>query len=206
MCVRRAEQREQGVADELLDEATELLHRSSQFFDQLVLKCARDLGVELFGESRETAEVREQDCDGAPVGLARKGRYGEQWGNRNGPERLGRSGRRRRRRSWWRLDRLGRCTLFLPTFWAKREIGRAGIAAAGAAGGLARAAFRAKRKLCLNDETATDAVHRFGVLQSKTVRLLRLESFRDRDKAESRGPSLTGRRPRVRTHKPTATG
>ena len=46
------------------------------------------------------------------------------------------------------------------------------MAAAGAAGGLARAAFRAKRKLCLNDETATDAVHRFGVLQSKTVRSL----------------------------------
>ena len=74
MCVRRAEQREQGVADELVDEAAELLHRSGQFFEQLVLKRLHDLGVELFGESRETAEVREQDCDGAPVGLARKGR------------------------------------------------------------------------------------------------------------------------------------
>src|SRR5437667_2009763 len=161
MCVRRAEQREQGIADELVDEAAELLHCSGQFFEQLILKRLHDFGVELFGQSRETAEVRKQDGDGAPVGLARNGRYGGQWDNRNGPERLRRSGRRRR--SWWRLDRLGRCTLFLSTFWAKREIGRAGIAAAGTAGGLARAAFRAKRKLGLNDETATDAIHRFDV-------------------------------------------
>ena len=190
MCVRRAEQREQGVADELVDETAELLHRSGQFFEQLVLKRLHDLGVELFGKSGETAEVREQDRDGAPVCLARKGRYDGQWGNRNGPERRRRSERRRRLRSWWRLDRVGRCTLFLPTFWAKREIGRAGIAAAGAAGGLARAAFRAKRKLCLNDETATDAVHR------KTDRLPRLDSLRDWDKVKSavrlrpRGPHL----------------
>ena len=59
MRVRRAEQREQGVADELVDEAAKLLHRSGQFFEQLVLKRLHDLGVELFGESRETAEVRE---------------------------------------------------------------------------------------------------------------------------------------------------
>src|SRR5206468_7561887 len=127
-------------------------------------------GVELFGEGRETAEVGEQDCDGAPVGLARKGQHGGRGGNPGGPERFRRSGGRRRRRSWCRLDRLGRCTLFAPAFWAKREIGRAGIAAVGAAGGLPRAAFRAKRKLCLNDKTAADAVHRFGILQSKTGR------------------------------------
>ena len=157
MRVRRAEQREQGVADELVDEAAELLHRGGQFFEQLVLKRLHDLGVELFREGRETAEVRKQNCDGAPVGLARRGRRSGRGGNRGGPKRLRRSGGRRR--IWWRLDRLGRCTLFLPTFWAEREIGRAGIAAAGAAGGLTRAAFRAKPKLCLNEETATDAIH-----------------------------------------------
>jgi hypothetical protein len=100
MCVRRAEQREQGVADELVDEAAELLHRGGEFFEQLVLKRLHDLGVELFGESRETAEVREQDCDGAPVGLARKGRYRRRGRNPGGPERLRRSGGRWRRRSW----------------------------------------------------------------------------------------------------------
>ena len=110
MRVRRAEQCEQGVADELVDEAAELLHRGGEFFEQLVLKRLHDLGVELFGEGRETAEVREQDCDGAPVGLARKGRGGGRGGSRGGPERLRRSGGRRRR-SWWRLNRLGRCTL-----------------------------------------------------------------------------------------------
>ena len=86
MRVRRAEQREQGVAHELVDEAAELLHRGGEFFEQLVLKRLYDLGVEPFGEGRETAEVREQDCDGKlrpkparqsptlPVGFARKGR------------------------------------------------------------------------------------------------------------------------------------
>ena len=69
MRVRRAEQREQGVADELVDEAAELLHRSGQFLEQLVLKRLHDLGVELFAERREAAEVGEQDGDGAPVGL-----------------------------------------------------------------------------------------------------------------------------------------
>ncbi len=48
MCVRCAEQREHGVADELVDEAAELLHRSGQFFEQLVLKRLHDFGVELF--------------------------------------------------------------------------------------------------------------------------------------------------------------
>jgi len=52
---RRAEKREQGVADELVDETAELLHRSGQLFEQLVLKRLHDLGVELFGEGRETA-------------------------------------------------------------------------------------------------------------------------------------------------------
>jgi hypothetical protein len=78
MGVRRAEQREQGIADELVHEAAELLHRSGQFFEQLVLERLHDLGVELFGECRESAEVRKQDGDGAPVSLACKGRYGGQ--------------------------------------------------------------------------------------------------------------------------------
>ena len=43
-------------------------------------------------------------------------------------------------------------------------------------GGLGRATLRAKRKLCLNDETATDTVQRFG---SKRVRCRRLGSFLD---------------------------
>ena len=158
MRVRRTEQCEQGVADEFVDEAAELFHRGGQFFEQLVLKHLHDLGVELFGEGRETAEVGEQDSDGAPVGLASKDRCGGRGGE---PGRA----LRRRRRVQWRLDRLGRCALFQPTFGAEREIGRADITTAGAAGGLACATFRAKRKLCLNDETATDAVHRFVLLQ-----------------------------------------
>src|SRR5260370_30144352 len=105
MRVRRAEHRERGVADELVDEAAELLHRGGQFFEQLVLKRLHDFGVELFGEGREAAEVREQNCDGAPVSLARKGRGGGRGGNWGGPERRPRSVGRRRRRSWRRLDR-----------------------------------------------------------------------------------------------------
>jgi len=91
MRVRRTEQCEQGVADEFVDEAAELFHRGGQFFEQLVLKHLHDLGVELFGEGRETAEVGEQDSDGAPVGLASKDRCGGRGGE------PGRALRRRRR-------------------------------------------------------------------------------------------------------------
>lgn len=85
MRVRRAEQREQSIADEFIDEAAELLHRGGQFFEQLILKSLHDLGVKPFGEGRETAEVREQDCNGAPVGLAREGFGGGRGGNQGWP-------------------------------------------------------------------------------------------------------------------------
>jgi hypothetical protein len=70
MRVRRAKERDEGVSDELVDKTAELLHRSAQLFKQLVLKCLHDLRVKTLGHGRETAEVREQDSDSAPVGLA----------------------------------------------------------------------------------------------------------------------------------------
>ena len=66
---RRAEQGEQRIADEFVDEAAKALHRRRQFLEQLVLQRLHDLGVELLAERGEAAEVGEQDRDGAAIGL-----------------------------------------------------------------------------------------------------------------------------------------
>ena len=54
---RRAEQGKQCIADELVDEAAETLHRRGQFFEQLVLEALQGFGVELLAQRGEAAKV-----------------------------------------------------------------------------------------------------------------------------------------------------
>ena len=81
----RAEQGEQRVAEEFVDEAAEGLHRVGQFLEELVLQCLHDLRVEPLAQGGEAAEVGEQHRDGAPIGVA------------VGPAGIGASGSRRNR-------------------------------------------------------------------------------------------------------------
>ena len=66
---RRAEQSEQRIADELVDETAEVLHGRGQFPEQIVLQRLHDLRVELLAERREAAEVGEQDRHRPAVGI-----------------------------------------------------------------------------------------------------------------------------------------
>ena len=66
---RRAKDRHDGVANELLDEAAVLLDRRGHLLEEVTLDGADVLGVQALGQRGEAREVGEDDGDSAPVGL-----------------------------------------------------------------------------------------------------------------------------------------
>ena len=66
---RRTEQREQRIADELVDEAAKILHRRRQLLEQFVLQRLHDLRIKLLAHRGEAAEVGKQHRNGAAVGF-----------------------------------------------------------------------------------------------------------------------------------------
>ena len=71
---RRAEQGEQRIADELVDEAAKALHGRGQFLEQFVLQRLHDLRVEPLAERGEAAQVGEQDRYRPAIGIAQRRR------------------------------------------------------------------------------------------------------------------------------------
>ena len=67
---RRAEDRQHGIAHELLDEAVIARDRPGQRFEQRALERAHVFGIEPLGERREPGEIREQHRHLAAVGLS----------------------------------------------------------------------------------------------------------------------------------------
>ncbi len=67
---RRAEQRQQRIADKLVDEAAISLDRLSHLFEQLVLQHPHDFRVDLLAQRREAAEIGKEHCHRPPVGIA----------------------------------------------------------------------------------------------------------------------------------------
>jgi hypothetical protein len=67
---RRAEDGQHRVTDELLHEAVVAGDCSGQRLEEAVLKGPHHLGVQSFGQRRESGEVGEEDGDVPPIGLA----------------------------------------------------------------------------------------------------------------------------------------
>lgn len=70
MSDRRAEQRQQRIADELVDEAAISLDRLGHLFEQFVLQYPHDFRVDLLAQSREAAEIGKEHGHRPPVGIA----------------------------------------------------------------------------------------------------------------------------------------
>ena len=162
---RRPEQGEQRVADELVDETAKMLDRCRQLLEQFVLQGPHQLRVELLAQCGEAAEVGKQHRDSAAIGFG-LGPW-EAWKAR--PEATGGStGRLGLATACRELDprrlrpvaELGCPVDLSATSRTKREVGRAGIAAAGTEVRLLCSAFWAEGKAALDFETATAAVHR----------------------------------------------
>ncbi len=137
---RGAEQRQQGIADKLVDIAAMRLDALRQRFEQPVLQPPEHLGVQPFAERREAAEVGEQHGDRAPVGVGLDGTRRRRSGDGGGRRRSG-------------------CAEPGAAARAEGEAGIAGIAAAGTSARLLRPAGRAEGEAALNFEAATGAVH-----------------------------------------------
>ena len=129
---RRAEQSQQRIADELVDETAEALHGRGQLLEKLVLQCLHDLGVEPLAERGEPAEIGEQYRHSPAVRVCGSRRRRRVRSPRIKPA---------RRRCGGGFC-LGACTASR----AEGEVRRAEKAAAGAACRLARAALRQKAK------------------------------------------------------------
>ena len=143
----------------LVDETAKALDGLGQFAEQLGLQCLNDLGVELFAESGEAAQIGEEDRRRPAVGIGghRRGRVSpvaiREPRRQPGLQRGG-SARCRRGQIIDFRSRAGSASR------AKREIRRTRIAAAEAWHRLARTAVRAERKAAFNLEAAARAVHR----------------------------------------------
>ena len=118
-----AEQGEQRIADELVDEAIEAFDRDRELGDHVVLQGADFLGIEAFAQAREAAQIGEQNGHRAPVGLLSRRAARRPPGRR---PRLGDDGRCGRGRRAWRGAEP--CAAFR----AEGEVGRRIKAAAGA--------------------------------------------------------------------------
>ncbi|MET3580211.1 hypothetical protein ABID19_003249 [Mesorhizobium robiniae] len=157
---RRTEQGEQCIADEFVDETTEVSHGRRPFLEQFVLQRLRDLGVKLLAECREAAKVSEQNCYRPAIGVG----DGMQAIFAFDVREQRRSSRRRHNGPAWCESRPfdGFCgrTDVCPAFRTELEIRCAGVAATGAWHGLAPTTPRTESVTALNLETAARAVHR----------------------------------------------
>ena len=71
---RRAEDGDDGIADELFRVGVEAVDHRAQRSEQVGLQAADVLGVEAFGERGEAGEIGEEDGGGAAIGVRRDGR------------------------------------------------------------------------------------------------------------------------------------
>ena len=145
-----AEQGEQRIADELVDEAIEAFDRDRELGEHVVLQGADFLGIEAFAQAREAAQIGEQNGHRAPVGLLSRRaarRPPGRW------PRLGDDGRCGRGRRAWRGAEPR------AAFRAEGEVGRGGKAAAQAQARQLRPALGAEGEVGRRIKAAAGALH-----------------------------------------------
>lgn len=140
MSDRRAEQRQQRIADELVDEAAIGFDRLGHLFEQFVLQHPHDFRVDLLAQSREAAEIGKEHGHRPPVGVALRFRQ----------DRLDLRLRCGLRCAWYRRTTSG----------AEGKIGLTRMAAGSTGEWLLCAASRTESKTALNIEPAAAALHR----------------------------------------------